>query len=108
MKTIMVVDDESGILEQVKSCLEEDDFEVVAVDNNRKAMELIDEDKEDNFELILIDTAMPDSRKPAFFSMKPKSKKNIDTSKEEDFLQKPFTKEQLIDFIKKGSTIDFK
>lgn len=97
----MVVDDESGILEQVKSCLEEDDFEVVAVDNNRKAMELIDEDKEDNFELILIDTAMPDSRKPAFFSMKPKSKKNIDTSKEEDFLQKPFTKEQLIDFIKK-------
>jgi DNA-binding NtrC family response regulator len=101
MKTIMVVDDESGILEQVKSCLKEDDFEVVTVDNNRKAMEIIDDDKEDNFELILIDTSMPDSHKPAFFSMKPKSKKDIDTSKEEDFLQKPFTKEQLVDFIKK-------
>ena len=97
----MVVDGESGILEQVKSSLKEDDFEVVAVDSNRKAMELIDEDKEDNFELILIGTSMPDTHKPAFFSMKPKSKKDIDTSRDEDFLQKPFTKEQLIDFVKK-------
>jgi len=32
--------------------------------------------------------------------MKPKSKSNIDTSKAEDFLQKPFTKEQLLDFVK--------
>jgi FixJ family two-component response regulator len=32
--------------------------------------------------------------------MKPKSK-NIDTSKEEDFLQKPFTKEELLDFVKR-------
>jgi len=33
--------------------------------------------------------------------MKPGSKKDIDTGKEEDFLQKPFTNEQLVDFIKK-------
>jgi FixJ family two-component response regulator len=32
--------------------------------------------------------------------MKPKSKKDIDTSKEEDFLQKPFTKKQLLNFVK--------
>ena len=100
MKTIMVVDDETGILEEVKSCLEEDDFEVVSVDSNRKALELMENDKEENFGLILIDTSLPDSNKPAFFSMKPRSKKNIDTSKEEDFLQKPFTKEQLLDFVK--------
>lgn len=100
MKTIMVVDDETSILEEVKSCLEEDDFEVVTVDNSRKALELMENDKEDNFGLILIDTSMPDSKKPAFFSMKPRSKKDIDTSKEEDFLQKPFTKEQLLDFVK--------
>jgi DNA-binding NtrC family response regulator len=100
MKTIMVVDDETRILEEVKSCLEEDDFEVVTVDNSRKALELMENDKEDNFGLILIDTSMPDSKKPAFFSMKPRSKKDIDTSKEEDFLQKPFTKEQLLDFVK--------
>jgi len=101
MKTIMVVDDETSILEQVKSCLEDDDFEVVTVDNSRKALELMEGDREDSFGLILIDTLMPNSKKPAFFSMKPKSKKNIDTSKEEDFLLKPFTKEQLLDFVKR-------
>ena len=103
MKTIMVVDDETSILEQVKSVLEEDDFEVVTVDNRRKALELIEQDKDDNFSLILIDTSLPDSKQPAFFSMKPKSKKDIDTSNESDFLRKPFTKEQLIDFVKKRS-----
>ena len=100
MKTIMVVDDETSILEEVKSCLEEDDFEVITVDSNRKALEIMEADKEEDFGLILIDTSLPDSNKPAFFSMKPKSK-NIDTSKEEDFLQKPFTKEQLLDFVKR-------
>ena len=80
MKTIMVVDDEKSILEEVKSCLEEEDYEVVAVDTNRKAFELIDEDEEDNISLILIDTSLPESNIPAFFSMKPSSKKNIDTS----------------------------
>lgn len=101
MKTIMVVDDEINILEEVKSCLKEEDFEVVTVDSNRKAFKLIEEDRQDNFSLILIDTSLPDSNIPAFFSMKPSSKKDIDTSREEDFLQKPFTKKQLIDFIKK-------
>ena len=100
MKTIMVIDDEIGVLKQVKSCLEEDDFEVVTVDNSRKALELMEGEREESFGLILIDTLMPNSKKPAFFSIKPKSKKNIDTSKEEDFLQKPFTKEQLLDYVK--------
>ena len=100
MKTIMVVDDETSILEEVKTCLEEDEFEVVTVDNSRKALKLMEDDKEDNFSLILIDTSIPDSSKPAFFSIRPRSKKNIDTSKEEDFLQKPFTKEQLLVFVK--------
>lgn len=99
MKTIMVVDDEASILDEVKSCLEEDEFEVITASNSRKALELMNEDEED-FGLILIDTSMPGSKKSAFFSMKPKSKSNIDTGKEEDFLQKPFTKEQLLDFVK--------
>jgi hypothetical protein len=43
---------------------------------------------------------MPSDKKPAFFSMKPTSKMNIDTNKTENFLQKPFTKEQLISFVK--------
>jgi len=101
MKTIMVIDDETSILEEVKSCLKEDNFEVIAVNNSRKAIELMDEDLDDNYGLILINTSMPDSKQPAFFSMKPKSKSNIDTSREEYFLQKPFTRQQLIDFVKK-------
>ena len=100
MKTIMVVDDETSVLEEVKTCLEEDEFEVVTVDNSRKALKLMEDDKEDNFSLILINTSIPDSSKPAFFSIRPRSKKNIDTSKEEDFLQKPFTKEQFLVFVK--------
>ena len=41
MKTIMVVDDESNILNEVKACLEEDDFKVITVDNNREALSVI-------------------------------------------------------------------
>jgi len=100
MKTIMVVDDEAHVLNEVKKSLEQEDFEVVAVDNSRRALEIIEEDKEDKFGLILIDTNLPDSKTPAFFSMSPRSKMNIDTSNEEDFLQKPFTSEQLIKFVK--------
>lgn len=100
MKTIMVVDDETDILEQIKSCLEGNEFEVITADNNRSALEMMEEDKEDNFGLILIDTEIPGTDKSALFSMKPKSKKDIDTTKSEDFLQKPFTQEQLLDFVK--------
>ena len=101
MKTIMVVDDEINVLDQVKSCLEMDNYRVVTVDNNREALELIEKENEEDFGLILIDTSMPNTKKPAFFSLKPKSKKSIDTSNEEDFLQKPFTKEQLVSFVRK-------
>ena len=101
MKTIMVVDNELNVLDQVKSCLEQDDFRVITVDNNREALELIEKENEEDFGLILIDTSMPNTKKPAFFSLKPKSKKSIDTSNEEDFLQKPFTKEQLVSFVRK-------
>jgi len=100
MKTIMIIDDKTNIIKEVKESLEQEDFELITAENNRKALELIEEDKEDRYGLILIDTSMPDTKTPAFFSIKPKSNKNIDTSKKEDFLQKPFTKEQLLNFIK--------
>lgn len=100
MKTIMVVDDESDILEQVKSCLEDDDFEVVTATDSCTALELMSNNNEDDFGLILIDTLLPGSKKSALFSMKPKSRINMDASKGEDFLQKPFTREQLLDFVK--------
>jgi len=60
----------------------------------------MEQEKEEDFGLILINTSMPNSNTPALFSMKPKTKKDIDTSNIEDFLQKPFTKEQLLEFVK--------
>ena len=99
MKTIMIIDDEPEILKLVKKSLEKDDFEVVTVTNSRQAIELMDNEKELNFGLILIDTTMPGSKKRALFSMKPGTKKDI--SNINDFLQKPFTDKQLIDFVKR-------
>jgi DNA-binding NtrC family response regulator len=95
----MVVDDEIDILEKVRSSLENDDIEVIAVANSREALEMIDDKKEADIGLILIDTPMPGSNRSALFSMKPRSK--MDTSNLQDFLQKPFTSEELRDFVKK-------
>ncbi len=96
MKTVRVVDDEADVLEQVKSYLEYDEFDVVTVKNSRQALELMDTDV--TVDLILVDTPMPASDKTAFFSMKPDSRLNVEGAG--NFLQKPFTKEQLIDFVK--------
>jgi len=93
MKSIMVVDDETHILEKVRNSLKED-FNIVVASDSRQALEKMSED-EDNYGLLLISTQIPGTQKTALFSMKPKSKINIDVSKEEDFLQKPFTEEQL-------------
>ena len=100
MKTIMVIDDETDVLEKVKSSLENDDFEVVIASDSRQALELMAVNKEEDYGLILIDTLLPGTKKSAFFSMRPKSKMHIDVSKLEDFLQKPFTEEQLLTFVK--------
>jgi len=99
MKTIMIIDDEVDILKQVRSILESDDFNVVTASNNREALEIMG-NNEDDFGLILIDTQMPDRKESAFFSTKPKSK--MDIGNLEDFLQKPFTRDQLVDFVKRG------
>ena len=101
MKTIMIVDDEPDILEKVRSCLEYDEFDVVTVVDSRKALELLEGNKEESFGLILIDTPMPGTKKSALFSMKPGSKMDVKAGDVDDFLQKPFTDEQLLDFVKK-------
>ncbi len=100
MKTVMIVDDKSIVLEQVKESLRGHDLEFVTVKNNREAIELMQDD-EKNYELLLINSLTPDSKKPAFFPMRPSDTKNIDTTNDEDFLQKPFTTDELISFVKK-------
>ncbi|MCJ7571869.1 MAG: hypothetical protein MUO82_08345 [Candidatus Thermoplasmatota archaeon] len=98
MKTVMIIDDESYVLREVKSFLE-NDFNVIAVNSNRKALEEIEKRNKD-LGLILIDSNIPDTEIPAFFSMKPDIDKKIDTTKTDDFLIKPFTRNQLVEFVK--------
>jgi DNA-binding NtrC family response regulator len=92
----MIVDDEADIRNNVKSYLKSDDIDVIAANDSRQALELMD--REEAFDLILIDTRMPCSDKSALFSMQPKLK--FKSGEANNFLQKPFTREQLIDFIK--------
>ena len=98
MKTVMIIDDELHVLREVKSFLE-NDFNVITVDSNKKALEEIEKSNKD-LGLILIDSNIPDTEIPAFFSMKPDIDKKIDTTKTDDFLIKPFTRNQLVEFVK--------
>lgn len=101
MKTIMVVDDETNILQEIKTNLMDDNIQVIGVSDSREALELMRDDKEDKYGLILIDTLLPGTNKTALFSMKPKSKIHMDVNKDEDFLQKPFTIDELKNFVKR-------
>ena len=95
----MIVDDEPEVLEKVRSYLEENKFDVVTVPNSRKALQFLEENEGDNIDLILIDTPLPGGgSEDGFYSMKPKSK--IPDTETGNFLQKPFTREQLVDFVK--------
>jgi len=100
----MVVDEESDVLENVKKFLDKTDVEIITATNNRSALEQLDEKHENMFDLILINTRFPGKKKSAaLFSMKPFEKKefvNID-----NYLQKPFTKEQFLDFVKNRITL---
>jgi DNA-binding NtrC family response regulator len=97
MKTIMIIDDELNVLKDAKSYLEKD-FKVITVDSNKKAHEII-EKKDKDLGLILIDSNIPNTDIPAFFSFKPNIDKKRDTTKINDFLIKPFTRNQLVKFI---------
>ena len=99
IKTIMVVDDEPAVLQQVRQLLEAEEYDVITADSSRKALELLEESEGEKVDLILIDTALPGTENKAFFSMKPKSKMQTTTGLD-NYLEKPFTIEQLKDFVK--------
>ena len=94
----MIVDEEPDILEQVKSYLAKEDVEIITAKNSRQALEQLKGENEETFDLILIHTTMPGSKKTALFSLKPAVKKQPGGI--ENFLQKPFTKQQLVEFVK--------
>lgn len=99
IKTIMIVDEETDFLKQVKATLENDDYKVVTAHNSREALDRLEDENEETFDLILVNTRMPGSKwTTAFFSMRPPLKKLPGGI--ENFLQKPFTKEELVEFVK--------
>jgi DNA-binding response OmpR family regulator len=101
----MIVDEEPALLNQVKAVLEQANIEVVTAMDSRQALEHLREENEETFDLILVNTRMPGSEKTtALFSMKPTIKKH--PSGIENFLQKPFTEEQLLEFIKEQMNTD--
>ncbi len=92
----MIVDDEISVIEKIRSFLQDDDLDVISANNSRQALEIMQKRK--NLDFILIDTPMPGTKNSALYLTKPNSKL---TSEESNlFLQKPFTKDQLINFIK--------
>lgn len=98
IKTIMIVDDEPEIQETVKLFLADHEFDVITVSNSKEAIELLEEGNEETVDLILVNTPVPGSTEKGFFSMKPSS--TMQNAETDTFLQKPFTKEQLCDFIR--------
>jgi len=101
----MIVDEETDIVKQVKAILEKEDVEVITATNSRQALGRLKEENEETFDLILVSTKMPGSEETsALFSMKPTLKKQPGGI--ENFLQKPFTKEQLIEFVKEKIRIN--
>lgn len=99
MKTIMIIDNEPALLNQMKTFLEQENIGVVAATDSRQALSQLREDNEETFDLILVNTRMPGSENiTALFSMKPSLKKQQGGI--ENFLQKPFTNQQLLNFIK--------
>lgn len=95
----MIVDEERDILEKVKLYLQHDDITVVTAANSRQALEQMEKKHEDIFDLILINTRMPGSKKTtALYPLKPLAKEQATGI--ESFLQKPFTKNQLREFVK--------
>ena len=57
MKKILIVDDEPGIVEEVKSFFEEEGYEVFAADTGKEGMEALERYRPD---LVLVDMKLPD------------------------------------------------
>lgn len=95
----MVIDEEEEFLNSVKTVLEKENVTVVTARNSREALERLQIDNEETFDLILVNTRMPGSvLTNALFSLRPALKKL--PAGIENFLQRPFTREELVEFVK--------
>ena len=115
MKKILIVDDESGIVEEVKSFFEEEGFEVYSADTGKDGIDLISKVFPD---VMLIDMKLPDMSGlnvlKSCKAISPNTKIIVNTGYVDQavideserlgrdvFLQKPFNLERLYDEIQK-------
>jgi len=95
----MIVDEVVDFLYHVQTVLENEVVVVVTALNSSEALARLKEENEETFDLILVNTRMPGSvLTNALFCMRPPLKKLPGGI--ENFLQRPFTKEELIEFVK--------
>lgn len=115
-KKVLVVDDEPDTLELIKLVLESAGFDAILVNNGKEALTKIDTEKPD---LVLLDIMMPDmdgwdvfrkikERNPTIpIAILTAKAQNIDkllglhVLKAEDFITKPFGKNELIGKVRK-------
>lgn len=120
-KKVLIVDDELDTLELIKLVLESAGFKTVLASNGMEALEKVKESKPD---LVLLDIMMPDMDGwEVFRKIKENNSKlpiailtakaqNIDrllglhVLKAEDYITKPFGKNELIDKVKKLTGTD--
>jgi CheY-like chemotaxis protein len=117
-KTILVVDDQEHIANLAELMLVSSGYACIKVNSGKKALEMI-YDKKNNFDLILMDLAMPemsgidvlkklkhdgllDKQKIVFFtasSLTNAEKEDLKKIGALDAMAKPFTKTELLDFV---------
>ena len=100
MKTIMIIDEEPNIAHQLQSYITQKDITIKTVPSSRRALDTINEDE--SISLLLINTKLPDKDLMGYFSITPDSKSFTNISDENNFLIKPFSKEEFIEFINKS------
>ena len=57
MKKILIVDDETGIVEEVKAYFEEEGYEVSTADTGKQGLEMLEKTRPD---ILLLDVKLPD------------------------------------------------
>jgi two-component SAPR family response regulator len=98
MKTVMIIDKELNVVEKIKTILKENNTNVINVESSRQAIEELN--KENNVNLILINTNLTDKNTNSYLSMKPDSNLSTTIDDANNLLQKPFTDEQFKRFLR--------
>lgn len=98
-KSVMVVNEDSSILERLKSILEEENVSVTTAKTNREAMEILE--KEKSIDAVLLHTRMPDGRE-VFVPLVRKDDKTLPLDIE---ISKDCGKEEILRFLSRLSNL---